>query len=76
MTWEMYDRDVAEWTRQGLRCAIGCDATSDDAYRRLIEFDVDMCSEYPGFKIACSRVGLPYITAARWKRLLGEVERA
>jgi hypothetical protein len=52
-----------------LRLATIGTAEGEAAYRSLIEFDPEMCSDYEGFKEACSRIGLPCLSVRDWGRV-------
>ena len=62
-------------SRSDLRGAIVGGATGDAAYTELIKFDEELCSEFDGFKMACTQVGLPVPTLREFERFWKTIEQ-
>lgn len=60
--------------REATRQAICGDATGDDAYLELMQFDERAAEDYDTFRRACSQANLTWPTKTHYNRLLEKMD--
>ncbi len=63
-------------SKHELRLATIGDATGNEAYIALIQFDEELCSDYNGFQTACDRIGLSYPTLRQYEEFWRVIEES